>query len=147
MRSLLIILIVVLTNVSCQRKQLILKPNKTLSETEMTDILVDYFIAKGYNEDAQKDKRILTEEEIISPSAYIYKKYNIDSLQFAQNMNYYLTKKETILTIFENAEKKLKAREALYTGEVKKTASLQKNKTDLKLEKTKNNSQLKKTEN
>ena len=101
---------------SCQEKELMQQPKKFITADKMSAILVDFYLAKGYNEDAQKGKRILkSEDKLISPSAYIYKKYHIDSLQFAENMNYYLTQKEAVVTIYANAEKQLEALKKTYT--------------------------------
>jgi len=143
MKKQILILMTLVFVFSCQDKALMNKPENFISPDEMSAILLDYYLAKGYNDDAKKGKRIQkSEDEAINPSAYIYKKHQIDSLQFAQNMNYYLTQKETILAIFTNAEDQLKALEKKYTAVNKKEKVLDKKKTlpkklskeDLKIE-------------
>jgi hypothetical protein len=133
MKKLILILITSLLVFSCQEKQLMQKPANFISESEMTAILVDYYLAKGYNDIEKKHKRVQkSEDEAISPSAYIYKKYQIDSLQFAQNMNYYLGQEEVVLAIFTAAEKQLKEKESLYKGKKLERDSLQKIKNEAK---------------
>jgi len=133
MKKIILVFIISLLVFSCQEKQLMNKPENFISPDEMSAILLDYYLAKGYNDDAKKVKRIQkSKDEVINPSAYIYKKHQIDSLQFAQNMNYYLTQKETILAIFTNAEDQLKALEKKYTAVDKKEKVLDKKKTLLK---------------
>lgn len=61
------------------------EPENLLSKDQMVDILFDLAIvnsAKGVN------KKMLEDNGVI-PSQYIYKKHEIDSLQFVENNNYY----------------------------------------------------------
>ena len=133
MKKRILILMTLLFVFSCQEKQLIQKPANFISENEMTAILVDYYLAKGYNDIEKTNKRVQkSEDEAINPSAYIYKKHNIDSLQFAQNMNYYLGKEEVILAVFTAAEKKLKEKELLYKRKKIAKDSIQKIKNVVK---------------
>jgi hypothetical protein len=144
MKKRILILMTLLFVFSCQEKQLIQKPANFISENEMTAILVDYYLAKGYNDIEKTNKRVQkSEDEAINPSAYIYKKHNIDSLQFAQNMNYYLTQEEIILAIFTDAQNQLKTLEKKYKAINKKEKVLNKksispkkpSKENLKIEK------------
>ncbi|MCF1191082.1 DUF4296 domain-containing protein [Mangrovimonas sp. AS39] len=61
------------------------EPENLLSKDQMVHILLDLALvnsAKGVN------KKMLENNGIV-PDQYIYKKYQIDSLQFAENNNYY----------------------------------------------------------
>ncbi len=61
------------------------KPDNLLSKNQMIDIITDISLlnaAKG------TDKKLL-ERNGVNPEFYIFKKYKIDSLQFAENNNYY----------------------------------------------------------
>ena len=61
------------------------KPDNLLSKNKMIDIITDISLvnaAKG------TDKKKL-ENKGINPENYIFQKHNIDSLQFAENNNYY----------------------------------------------------------
>lgn len=132
------ILIIMLVLFSCTEKPLVKKPKKLLSPDEITAILTDYYISKAYNEEVKKDKRInQTPQEVINPSAYIYKKHGIDSLTFVTNMNYYLTQKEVITAIFEKTGAQLDTLEVQYTRQKKDKDSLQKLKNKAKQKKLK----------
>ena len=61
------------------------KPDDLIPADQMSAIFYDIFIlnaAKGVN------KKLLDKNGIL-PQEYVYKKYSIDSLQFAQSNNYY----------------------------------------------------------
>lgn len=120
------------------------KPDRLLKEGEMVNILYDISILqaiKSYQPQA-------LEEGKVDAKNYIYKKYSIDSLTFAQNQAYYASKlelyesiqakladrvkkeKETLKKEMDTEEKKLKASP--------KADSLQKKKLDtLRVKKTK----------
>lgn len=120
------------------------KPDRLLKEGEMVNILYDISILqaiKSYQPQA-------LEEGKVDAKNYIYKKYSIDSLTFAQNQAYYASK----LELYESIQTKLadrvkKEKEALKkemdTEEKKLKASpkgdsLQKKKLDtLRIKKTK----------
>ncbi len=83
--------------------------------------------AKGIN------KKIL-EKNGISPQEYVYKKHNIDSLQFALSNNYYSYDTKTYEKIMENVKIKIEADkvivDALSAKEKKTTDSLNKIRID-----------------
>lgn len=61
------------------------KPDNLIAQEKMSEIMYDVFIlnaAKGIN------KRIL-ENNGVTPQNFVYKKYAIDSLQFAMSNDYY----------------------------------------------------------
>lgn len=61
------------------------KPDNLISKDKMVDIMYDVFIlnaAKGAN-------KIKLEEHGVFPQDYVFKKHNIDSLQFALSNEYY----------------------------------------------------------
>lgn len=66
------------------------KPDRLLKEGEMVNILYDISLLqaiKSYQPQALEDGKV-------DAKTYIYKKYNIDSLTFAQNQAYYASKLE-----------------------------------------------------
>lgn len=86
------------------------KPNNLISEDQMVDILYDVMIinsAKGVNKQ-------LLENNIQNPKEYIYTKYKIDSLQFAESNNYYTNKREAYKSIYDRLDLKLKAKKTAY---------------------------------
>ena len=71
--------------VSCQNVEEIKKPENLIPEQKMVEVLTELSIlysAKNYN------KKIL-EETGLPLDSYLYDKYQIDSLQFAQSTKYY----------------------------------------------------------
>ena len=79
------------------------KPSNLISEDQMVEILYDMVLinsSKGVN------KKLL-QKNINNPEAYIFKKHNIDSLQFAESNAYYTFKNEVYKSIYEKLELKL----------------------------------------
>ncbi|GAA4280611.1 DUF4296 domain-containing protein [Gaetbulibacter aestuarii] len=61
------------------------KPDNLIPEDKMIDILID---AKLIGISNSANKKVMRDSGI-NPDNYIFKKYNIDSLQFAQSNDYY----------------------------------------------------------
>ena len=88
--------------ISCENLE-VKKPSNLISEDQMVEILYDMVLinsAKGVN------KKLL-QKNINNPETYIFKKHNIDSLQFAESNAYYTFKNEVYKTIYEKLELKL----------------------------------------
>ena len=133
MKQLLLLFFVLFSLFSCQENTFIPKPKKEISPDKMSKILVDYYLSQAYGNDAKKEKgKDEGKHKAINPSAFIYKKYQIDSLQFISNMNYYLTQEDVILTIFDNADKQLQEKKAFYEKEMRVNDSLKKVKNKAK---------------
>ncbi|MFA5555589.1 MAG: DUF4296 domain-containing protein [Flavobacteriaceae bacterium] len=66
------------------------KPQNLIAEDKMIDILYDMNMFQAIR---NNDYR-LYESHNINPEHYIYKKYNIDSLQFVQSNKYYASNME-----------------------------------------------------
>lgn len=85
MKKLFVYILVSFFVLSCNDIDKPKKPDNLLSKNDMIDIITDINLvnaAKG------TDKKIL-ENKGINPEKYIFEKYNIDSIQFAENNNYY----------------------------------------------------------
>ena len=100
------------------------KPDNLISKNKMIDIITDISLvnaAKGVN------KKLL-EEKGINPENYIFNKYDIDSLQFAQSSNYYafdVKEYEDIYTrVHQRLEKKKKEYNLLEEKKTKKKDSI-----------------------
>ena len=79
------------------------KPDNLISKDKMVEVIYDISIinaAKGSN-------RKLIESEGIAPEDYIYKKHNIDSLQFALSNEYYAYNLKTYEDIYNSVKIKL----------------------------------------
>lgn len=86
MKKLVTFIIIFSVFVSCQ-KSAVEKPDNLIEEDVMVDIIYDLAIL-----DAIKSQNPTSlDVHGINPNEYIYKKYKIDSLQFAQNDRYYAT--------------------------------------------------------
>ena len=86
------------------------KPSNLIPEDQMAEILYDVMLinsAKGVNKQ-------LLEKNIKNPQEYIYKIYNIDSLQFVESNAYYTYKSDTYKAIYEKIELKLAAQKTEY---------------------------------
>ncbi len=79
------------------------QPDNLIPKEKMSDIIYDVFLlnaAKGIN------KRILEQNGIL-PQEYVYKKHNIDSLQFVLSNDYYSYDTKTYEGIIGKVKKKI----------------------------------------
>ena len=86
------------------------KPDNLISTDRMVDIITDISLmnaAKGLNKD-------LLEKNAINPTNYIYKKYNIDSTQFASSNNYYAYDVKEYEKIYMKVKERLENKKAEY---------------------------------
>lgn len=100
--------------ISCENLE-IKKPSNLISEDQMVEILYDVVLinsAKGINKQ-------LLQNKIKNPQAYIYKKHNIDSLQFAESNTYYTFKSDVYKSIYEKLELKLSTQKIEYEALLK----------------------------
>ena len=85
MRAISSILIIVICLSSCQDIPSVQKPDNFIDELTMESIMYESVLissARGYNTAQLKTVGI-------QPETYIYEKFNIDSLTYAQNLAYY----------------------------------------------------------
>ena len=104
-----LLIVTTLFFMSCENLD-VKKPANLISEDQMVEILYDVVLinsAKGVN------KQVL-QRSIKNPHEYIYKKHNIDSLQFAESNAYYTFKNEVYKSIYEKLELKLTAQKTIY---------------------------------
>jgi len=126
MRALFSILIVIIFLNSCQDIPAVQKPDRFIDETMMEHILYESVLissARGYNTAQLKIVGI-------QPETYIYEKYNIDSLTYAQNLAYYTADVDVYKVInsrvLERVRNELKFNDSLETKEQKERDSLRK---------------------
>lgn len=96
--------------VGCNKINRPKKPKDLIAKEKMSDIMYDLYIlnaAKGVN------KKVL-ELNGIMPSEYIYKKYDIDSLQFAESNTYYAYDTKTYSALVEKIKSDLEKDKELY---------------------------------
>jgi hypothetical protein len=82
-------------------------PEGIVSEKEMTDILFDMHIADGYMNTVYSH---LSQKQA-NPYTSIYKKYNIDSVQFRHNLEYYSEQPQVFQDIYAEISKRLHSTE------------------------------------
>ena len=115
MRFLTIFLLVLL--IGCQSETE--KPKNLISQENMVDIFYDLAIM-----DAMRSHNPLSlEVRGIQPDAYVYKKYKVDSLQFAQSNKYYSSDIDKYKSMYAEVNKRLKAKTSEVQIEVKKDPS------------------------
>lgn len=107
-RTILIVLLF-LMSLSCGN-DLVKKPSDLISETKMVDIIVDFALL---NSGAGIDKNILADAGI-TPENHVYKKYGIDSLQFAASNNYYAHNIDAYRDIYSRVKSKLNNKKEEY---------------------------------
>ena len=89
------------------------KPKNLISEGKMVDIITDMSLlnaAKGV------DRNILEENGIV-PLNFIYEKYQIDSLQFAQSNNYYAYNVNKYEAIYSKVKERLEKEKVLINAQ------------------------------
>lgn len=125
-------IILVFVVLSCNEINKPKKPDNLISKSRMIDIITDISLvnaAKGVN------KKLL-EGNGINPENYIFQKYNIDSLQFAENNNYYAYDikgyEDIYLKVKQRLEKQKSEYKTLEEKERKEKDSLRKLRTHTK---------------
>ncbi len=102
MRKFLVILIGLLI-VGCGGSNRPSKPDDLIPKEKMSDIIYDVFLlnaAKGIN-------KYILEQNGIFPQEYVFKKYKIDSLQFALSNDYYSYDTKTYEDIISKVKSKI----------------------------------------
>jgi len=102
MKTILILFISTILLTSCNSGA-IEKPDNLIKEDQMVDIIYDLSLLEAI----RLDNPASLEQRKINPSAYIYKKYKIDSLQFAKSDQYYASDIKKYAGIYDRVTKKL----------------------------------------
>ncbi|MDI1257008.1 MAG: DUF4296 domain-containing protein [Flavobacterium sp.] len=89
------------------------KPDNLISKDKMVDVIYDMALLQAM----KLDNPVFLEQHNLTPATYIYKKYKIDSVQFAQNDRYYASMLTTYKEIYQKVNDRLEKNE-------KKTDSL-----------------------
>lgn len=111
---------------SCNKEKRPDKPKNLIPEAQFSDILFDMIVvnsAKGVN------KKLL-EDNGIFPEDYIFEKYNIDSIQFANTNTYYAFDLEKYKKILEKVQSKVQSEKKIYEAELEKEQKEQTRKQD-----------------
>ena len=100
-----ILLLVVLAVVSCHDIERPKKPDNFIEREEMTDILYDISLLRALKTYSVNDMRALG----LEPDTFIYDKYDVDSLQLAQSIDYYSVNFNEYTSIWEEVNARLTA--------------------------------------
>lgn len=119
MKKFLLPITVVVVLFSCKKANVIPKPDDLISEKKMIEVLYDLQLLNA----ARSNTPELIEENDILPEAYLYKKHDIDSLQFAQSSLYYASKVEEMIAIYEEVNQRLETKKTELDEERKAAAA------------------------
>ena len=121
MRNLSLFLLVLISLVACQNVERPEKPDVFIEEEKMIDILYDISIIRSLKTYNINEMRTLD----IRPESYIYDKYDIDSLQLAENISYYAVDFNNYAEMWEKVRERLAAKQEEVEEEITKVDSLQ----------------------
>jgi hypothetical protein len=126
MKKIIILLAIVLVFISC-KDEAVKEPNSLIEKETMVNIMYDLAVLDGikYQNPASLDSFK------INPKKYIYNKYKIDSLQFAQSNIYYASNYEEYLAIVDEVNARLVNNKAETTALIKAEAKKKIKKTIL----------------
>ncbi len=96
-------IVLLLTIFSCAEIEQTPAPDPLYSKEQMATILYDLYLMDG---SLQTNRRAFTDLKV-APDQYIYKKYDTDSISFANNLEYYTDRVEEYLEIIEMVEQKV----------------------------------------
>lgn len=95
---------------SCQEVERTPKPKKMLSELEMVELISDLILL-----DASMSVNIKTLEKVnVYPNEFIFQKYKLDSLELANNLNYYNENRDVNKRIYSQVREKLDSKKSNY---------------------------------
>lgn len=129
----ILLFLVVLSILSSCKKELVKTPSRLIEKDKMVNIIYDLALLEAIK--IQNPSSL--DSFKINPNDYIFKKYKIDSLQFAQNNIYYAADYKEYKKMFEKIKSRLDknkiAIEKLIKDNKKKEDVLKKQKQKLKI--------------
>lgn len=127
MKNFIVIVLVLFLSISC-KKELVKQPSRLIEKEKMIDIMYDLSLME-----AMRYQKPLSLDSVESdPTKFILKKYQVDSLQFAENNMYYASDYEKYKDMFDEVNKRLakeeRAADSLFKIDEKKAAKANKDK-------------------
>jgi Fic family protein len=101
----LIAIFFIIFSFSCSNIKKSSRPENLFSKDKMADLLTDLYVIEG----AISSNRNAYTQSGVLPSSYIYEKYDMDSLTFKENFNYYTDRVEDYLSIINQVQDNLKS--------------------------------------
>ncbi|MDX1543776.1 MAG: DUF4296 domain-containing protein [Christiangramia sp.] len=124
LKNIVSLLLLLVISVSCQNLNKTEKPDDLIPEDKMIEVLTELSLlhaARNYN-------KFKLEKTGIRPDEYIYKKFEIDSLQFERSNNYYAEQYTQYERIYDSVKariQRMKSRlDSLREVEIKREDSL-----------------------
>jgi sensor c-di-GMP phosphodiesterase-like protein len=105
MKKLVFLFGAILLLVSC-KNEVVEKPEKLIDEDQMVNIIYDLSILEAMK---YQSSQSATPKYAINPKEYIYKKYHIDSLQFARSNHYYASDMGNYKKMYDKVNERIKA--------------------------------------
>jgi len=115
MKNILFFFSAILLLGSC-KNEVVEKPAKLIDEDQMVNIIYDLALLEAIKSQYQ----ISATENQVNPKEYIYKKYNIDSLQFAQSNHYYASDIGNYKKMYDKVSQRLADQQKLADSLAKK---------------------------
>lgn len=91
--------------IGCQDVEKSPKPDNLIPESKMVDVLTEVALLHG----ARSYNKNVMEEKGIKPKSYLFEKYGIDSLQFAESNDYYSQNYKQYQDIYSRVKERLLA--------------------------------------
>ncbi|PIF31633.1 uncharacterized protein DUF4296 [Flavobacterium sp. 9] len=125
MKNCILIVLVLFLSVSC-KKELVKQPAKLIERGKMIDIMYDLSLLEAI----KYQNPMSVDSNETNPTKFIFQKYKVDSLQFAQNNMYYAADYERYKDMFDEISKRLaknqRATDSLVKIDEKKEAKIKK---------------------
>lgn len=97
-------------------EEVITKPENLIPREKMTQILYELALLNS----AKNTGSVLLEEEVGSPTAFIFKQYEVDSLQFVKSDIYYASQPLVYEAIYKDIADRLEKQKELFEENRKK---------------------------
>jgi len=98
------------------KNEVVEKPEKLIEEDEMVNIIYDLSILEAMKYQSNQSQ---PPKYAINPKEYIYKKYHIDSLQFARSNHYYASDMGNYKKMYDKVSNRIKAEQKQADASVK----------------------------
>lgn len=119
--------------IGCQDVKRPIKPDNLISKDNMVLILSESYTGNA----ARSINNRIMRDEVIELDSLIFKKFNIDSLQFAQSNAYYASQLNDYIDILKRVEERLVAQKAEIDTLIIREAKIKKDSIDAAREKRK----------
>lgn len=107
MKKIIYIVFLQLLLLSCGKDvQILDEPDDLIEQARMTDILYDVTLLNAMRSSAITKLK----DSGVKPETYIYEKYGIDSLQFAESLAYYTVQFSTYIGMLDEIDARIKIR-------------------------------------